>query len=350
MEVTIIWPMRTQAEDAERKIDELTELVSTLTDEEVGYVFGRGGMDRFLRALLDPKTASNYPSLAEFLLANKWRATLMTSLRHVITAKYAFRSSAAPGYVCAHYAQWFADGVMLTEGQRPFEGSMGLYRNGQLSFAVAAGDVRPGEILGPERFQFIDADELNARRKTLALSSDADLDKPGDALRQLLDAGVNDEASYQNVLEQHPWILGAQYRSMMRHEKLDDQNIPDFTGVRVHDSFRDIIEVKPPFMKVFRNDGTLSHEFNDAWNQVERYLEFARDEKDYLRRRGLSFSSPACILIAGYGLTDDQIHLLRRKERLNPAIRLLTYNGLLEYAANTGRLLRHLSQRSGDES
>ena len=75
---------------------------------------------------------------------------------------------------------------------------------------------------------------------------------------------------------------------------LNDKNIPDFTGVRIHDSYRDIIEVKPPFTKMFRNDGNLNSDFNDAWNQAERYLDFARTERDYLQRKGLRFDNPRC--------------------------------------------------------
>ena len=58
------------------------------------------------------------------------------------------------------------------------------------------------------------------------------------------------------------------------HISLNDENIPDFTGVRYRDGSRDIIEIKQPFIPIFRGDNLFRSEFNQSWDQVERYLDF----------------------------------------------------------------------------
>ena len=68
------------------------------------------------------------------------------------------------------------------------------------------------------------------------------------ALRRLLRDQCEDERSYQELLEAHPWMFGAQYSAVERHTTLDDRRIPDFTGVRSYDGFRDILEIKQPFL------------------------------------------------------------------------------------------------------
>jgi hypothetical protein len=129
------------------------------------------------------------------------------------------------------------------------------------------------------------------------------------------------------------------------HKNLDDQRIPDFTGIRVHDDFRDIFEIKPPFIPLFQKDGAFTWEFNKAWNQVEEYLNFVLEEKDYLQRKGLDFDNPGCYLIIGYDLSEKQLRKIRTKERLNPAIKVRTYDNLIEWAENTIKFVKKHNSR-----
>jgi hypothetical protein len=135
-----------------------------------------------------------------------------------------------------------------------------------------------------------------------------------------------------------------QYELIQRHLALDNENVPDFTGVRSHDRFRDIIEVKPPFMPIVNADGeTFSAPFNAALTQAERYLDFARRNRDYLYGKGLDFENPACILIAGFDLSRRDRDLLRVKER-STVIRILTYNDIAKLIDGTLTNIRNLQQ------
>jgi hypothetical protein len=151
-------------------------------------------------------------------------------------------------------------------------------------------------------------------------------------LERLIVEKCNEESKYQELFQRYPWILSGQHTRIERHANLDDENIPDFTGVRAVDSYRDIFEIKPPFMPCFRKDGELTASFNDAWSQVERYLNFARQQRQYLRDKGLLFENPRCFLIAGSALSEKERQALRIKESFNNAITILTYEQVLAVA------------------
>jgi ethanolamine ammonia-lyase small subunit len=116
--------------------------------------------------------------------------------------------------------------------------------------------------------------------------------------------------------------------------------------VRVRDKHRDIIEIKSPFIQVLRKDGELSSEFNEAWNQCERYLDFAKEEKEYLRRKGFSFDNPRCYLIIGHQLSEEALRKIRVKEKMNPTIEVLTYDGLAAFASRTVQWINGLQGKT----
>ena len=96
----------------------------------------------------------------------------------------------------------------------------------------------------------------------------AKIDEPKNELKSLLSQEVNDESIYHSFFEKFPWVLGLQYLKIQDLRNFDDENIPDFTGIRAHDSNRDVIEIKPPFTPLFRKNGKFNSEFNKNWNQA----------------------------------------------------------------------------------
>ena len=152
-----------------------------------------------------------------------------------------------------------------------------------------------------------------------------------DTLRDLLSEKCDVEAKYQELLEQHPWMLGGMHSEVARHRAYDDRSIPDFTAERCYDGCHDIIELKQPFLKLFRKDAGYTSAFNDAWNQAERYLTFATQQRSYLREeKELRFENPRCLLILGYHLQEHELREIRKKESLGRAISVFTYDHLLE--------------------
>jgi hypothetical protein len=332
-----------QSENAKKATQVLLELVSLfrgLSDSEVGDVLNESNLRLLLESILNPQQVHLYPNIAEFFLAHKIGMQRIAWIRDTIIQSYSIegtKDNGIKGYVSPHGAQWFEEGVMFLEGPKPLEGFLGAYQNGKMSYAVAARDTQPGEQLGREHFNFVDMEDFE---KILQLQITPEkitnLQEPLLRLNALLESHEKEEVNYQELLIAYPWILGAQYKTIQRHEKLDDQNIPDFTGVRVHDDNRDVFEIESPFKQVFRRDGRFTQEFNEAWNQAEQYLDFATQNQDYLlRQKGLRFNNPKCYLIIGYNLTEIEISKLRRKERNYPAIRIYTYNELAKFISST---------------
>jgi Domain of unknown function (DUF4263) len=154
-----------------------------------------------------------------------------------------------------------------------------------------------------------------------------------DLLVDLLAEKNEHESAYQELLTNAPWILGASYSELTRHKKLDDLNIPDFTALRAYDNCRDIIELKQPFLSLFRKNGTFSPDFNDAWNQVERYLDFCQRQRAYLLdAKQLRFENPRCILLIGNNLSTIETNAIRTKESAIRQISVMTYDQLYRNA------------------
>jgi hypothetical protein len=331
---------------------EFVAVLKNATDNEIIEILGNGAMDDFLQTILNPEDVKNSKSIADFFYKNKNRLRLLALTRHAITHNYAFKGTkdGNSGFVSPFYNQWYDDGVVFLEGPTPFEGYFGLYRNSKLSYAVAARNLRNGEKMKPEDFEFIDFEFFNKNSNEMPIKSIDDLEKPLIDLKHYLDDKNNDEATYQKFLTQHPWVLGLLYKQIQDHTNLDDKNIPDFTGLRANDHCNDIIEIKQPFTNIFSQDDEFSAYFNKSLNQLERYLNFSVEDKDYLRRKNIFCENPRGILIIGCNLTDQQIQKLRVKQRLNPYVTLWTYNDLYALTENTINIVKKIKEGSLNQS
>jgi len=154
-----------------------------------------------------------------------------------------------------------------------------------------------------------------------------------DRLVDLLADHCDDEAAYQELLSSAPWMLGASYSALLRHQKMDDSNIPDFTALRAYDECHDVIELKQPFLRLFRRAGWFTATFNDACNQAERYLDFCQRQRTYLMdQKQLRFENPRCILLIGHDLSVPESHAVRAKESASRLITVMTYDQLYRQA------------------
>lgn len=170
------------------------------------------------------------------------------------------------------------------------------------------------------------------------------------ALHRLLEGRCEDEAQYQELLAANPWMLGGTYSEVVRHrghghDVTGRRNIPDFTARRSADGMDDIVELKQPFLNCFKQDGDFSAEFNDSWNQAERYLVSARGDKEYLARLGLRLENPKCLLIVGHDWTAPQMNLVRQKESVNLSINVMRWDHLIAQAEWVLSLMRIASVR-----
>lgn len=331
-----------------RRLDELLKeaasIIKRKNDGDIPKLLGDGILDEFFWSLA-PRKTDKEQTIYDYLLHNKNRLALIASLRYAITANYSIQGKVNDRtcFVSPHYLQWYDDGVMFVQGKERFSGLIGLYQDGKVKFGVMARDIKAGESnIGQGDLLFLDVEEAKKLDRAKAIPKDLhELDLALQALQGLLDNQENDEGKYQEYLERHPWLLGAQYVRIQSHRNLDDEHIPDFTGVRTRDKARDVIEIKQPFLPLFRKDGSFRAEFHRAWQQTEDYLDFVMSEAEYLyRRKGLRFDNPHCYLLIGYNLSPEQVEHLRRKEKMNARVTILTYNDLLAMGRSTAQFIK----------
>ena len=166
-------------------------------------------------------------------------------------------------------------------------------------------------------------------------------------LKQHLKKRIATETIYQELISEHPWMLGGLYSGIFRHSALDDQRIPDFTALRCYDHCHDIIEIKQPFLSLFRKRGGFAAAFNDAWNQAESYISFATQQRSYLyEEKDLRFENPRCILLLGYNLSERELREIREKEGFGKVISVFTYDHLVETASRVYSLMCTANERT----
>ena len=170
------------------------------------------------------------------------------------------------------------------------------------------------------------------------------LERAIEKLENLLESGCNEESQYQSLLKENPELFGHMYSEINSHQKFDDKNIPDYTGLRVIDNFNDIFEIKAPFIDLFKKNGEPSMLFHEAWRQIERYSNFAEDQRTYLsEEKGLRFENPKIFLYLGYNLDENQKKEIRKRERNSSLnVTVYTYNDLLKSAKNLLSFLKKL--------
>ncbi len=323
-----------------------SEILSRASDDSVGELLSDGVLDEFIRAIAEPKKPGRQ-TIYDYLRDHRTRLQIIASLRNAVTHNYSIRAhvDGTEVFVSPHFNQWVEDGVIFLQGRERFAGLIGLYRNGEIRFAVAARDKAKGDESSPNDFLFVSPDEARSAVGTPSPATD-----PASAigsLEALLARREKAESAYQSFFESNPWMFGAQHKAIQPHRRLDDENLPDFTGVRVRDGARDIIEIKQPFLQLFTKGGGFSKAFQDAWDQCERYLDLAISQRQYLlEQKGLRFENPHAYLILGHNLDREQRGHVARKQRAHPRITILTYDAVVAMARNVVALLQQL--KSGD--
>jgi hypothetical protein len=71
-----------QSEKAIKLVDELSAILSNASDEAIGKLLREtSALDGLLQAILDPRKVKSYQNIANFLLANKQRSTVVALMR-----------------------------------------------------------------------------------------------------------------------------------------------------------------------------------------------------------------------------------------------------------------------------
>jgi hypothetical protein len=314
---------------AKKALREVREIVERVNDADAEQILGDGNLEKLLTSVV-PAPTRNTKSTHEHLAKHKRRASLLARLRHDINDRSAF---AVDGhYVSPTRVQWFYDGLTFLEGQEPYRGVVGLYRDGVIGYGLGVDDVGKEDSLGPLASDFVSLDD--AKKSFRGATG-----KPSDALAEMMELateGGPDTTAWVDLLARHPWVLGAQHASVARVDK-QDPDLPKVVGKRARDGATDIILVEPQSTPIVGKTGKVLASFRGVWGRAEQLRSFVQRQASYLSRElRLKIREPRFLIIAGGALTDDERAAVRREmEAHHAAVRLLTYDELRRLAERT---------------
>jgi len=333
---------------ATKLVQEASCELSNLTGEEISEIISNGFLTDLLFSFLSPSNDEPKESLFEYLIQNRKHLQFAPIIYKELIRRCTFEINNA-GFttiISPSHMQWVENGFMYLEGFTPFSGGIrACFPDETIKIVTARRHICPGEKITHNDIKFLPIESANHVARTVPSNLITDLDAPIHQLKDLLAKQIENESEYQSLISKFPWILGAQYLSVHSHKILDDGNIPDFTALRVKDLASDIFEIKQPFLKCFRKNGSLSSEFLSAWQQLLRYIDFAEQESSYLnRQKSIKFNNPKGYLIIGYNLNQKERLEIQRLERQHKNIQILTYDDLLSYSENTVSWVRKLRE------
>lgn len=93
------------------------------------------------------------------------------------------------------------------------------------------------------------------------------------------------EDELQKFFEQNPIFIDPSVKKLFPEKSLGGERFPDFVAV-LHDSNYLAVEIEKPTDKLYTRGGDPTKEFAHAEQQVRDYLQWIREDKEYLRKRG----------------------------------------------------------------
>lgn len=313
---------------ARQALRELREIVENASDADAEVILGDGSLEGLLASVIPPIKPGT--SIHEHLAAHKRRASLLARIRHGINASSAFADGER--FVSPTRAQWFYDGLTFLEGDAPYDGVVGLYREGVLRYGVGVPDVAKGESLGPLAVDFVSA--ADARKSLRSATEPARLGL--DRFASLYAQREDDPTRWTDLLRDHPWMLGCQHLSILETES-NDPELPRLTARRALDGAQDVLLVEPPSTRLVGSNGRALSGFRDVWLQAERLRTFVQRQADYLKRElGWKIRDPRFLVLAGRDVDPRERAIVHEEfESHHAAVRLVTYDELRALAARS---------------
>lgn len=138
-------------------------------------------------------------------------------------------------------------------------------------------------------------------------------------LRELIKTS-QEEPKFQEFFENNPDFLNRQMTEVIPQKSFGGEQIPDLILVLQNENYI-IVELEKPAFKLFTRKGDPTKELSHAQQQIRGYLAWAKEDKDFLRRRGLenlSAENTTGLVLIGATLSRDE---KKKLESLNDTIR-----------------------------
>jgi len=155
-----------------------------------------------------------------------------------------------------------------------------------------------------------------------------------------------EEETLQSFLTKHPFLFGLEYSEMIPKHKLGSEYIMDF-ALRTYNATYHLVELERSNLKVYTTRGTPSTYLTQGEQQVQNWLRWIEENKEYARRKLENIASPKGFVIIGRdkSLSEDERKKLKMKNSLyGGKIEILTYDDLLKKARTILNGLKKLGQ------
>lgn len=151
-------------------------------------------------------------------------------------------------------------------------------------------------------------------------------------LRELIKRS-EEEPKFQAFFEENPDFLSRNVKKVISQKSFGGELIPDLILILSNGNYL-IVELEKPAFKLFTSKGNPTKYLSHAEQQIRGYLTWAKEDKDYLIRRGLnnlSSDNVTGLVIIGAKLSSNQ---KKKLESLNNTIRsaysVKTFDDILE--------------------
>lgn len=204
--------------------------------------------------------------------------------------------------------------------------------------SVAQSDEKRAQFVEPIIKQLDIAAEVTKRQGTaLAFTRKMDLDEYSKKIEEyggLIDKDA-EENKFQKFFEENPVFLDPKVKAVMPKKSFGGEGYPDFVLI-LHDSSYLLVEIEKPSVRLFNNKGDPASELTHAQQQIRKYLRWAIEEKEFLRKRGcpnISADNIKGLVVIGK-TTDLKADGLGKLENINAEVRsryeIKTFDRILE--------------------
>lgn len=141
------------------------------------------------------------------------------------------------------------------------------------------------------------------------------------------------EPEIQDFFEENPSLIDLGLERLFPKKSFGGERFPDFIAV-LHDGKHVLIEIETPTKRLYTSKGNPTTEFKQAEQQILDYLQWANEEKEFLRKRGLSnisVENTSGLLIIGMSknLSKEEKRKLGRKKFECKNYEIKTFDELL---------------------
>jgi hypothetical protein len=152
----------------------------------------------------------------------------------------------------------------------------------------AQADKEKAKFIEPMIIQLDAAAEIIQKQGTaLASTQKKDLEeyqKKIEEYRTLIDKS-EEEKDFQNFFLENPVFLDPRVKTVIPKKSFGGDGFPDLLLI-LHDMSHILVEIENPSVKLFNIKGDPTSEFTHAQQQIRGYLQWAMEDKEFIRKRG----------------------------------------------------------------